>query len=293
MRVPGAGDEGGRPGRGRRSAQGTLAGALPTPPACWWPSPAWARRCWRRARRARRPAGGSSSSRRCSSPPWPGCCSPSGSTCPASIEVGTGLVRHRAGPGRARRATRQLLHRAAGRAGGDAVHRAVHGRRHRRRPGRAAGGDDAGVPGDGAWPRGALCRAGGDAGLWRAAPRPGRWMEVLRQALAFPMYGASAWLVWVVSEEAGPSGVLGTAAGLVLLGFAGWVLGITQAQRRPRPAHRPVGRRRRAAGGAGGAERHRGGTGRAVRCGGSRGRSRSVPLAWPRCAPRGGRCSST
>ena len=53
-------------------------------------------------------------------------------------------------------------------------------------------------------------------------------MEVLRQALAFPMYGASAWLVWVVSQEAGPSGVLGTAAGLVLLGFAAWVLGITQ-----------------------------------------------------------------
>ncbi|HME19930.1 MAG TPA: protein-disulfide reductase DsbD domain-containing protein [Acetobacteraceae bacterium] len=64
--------------------------------------------------------------------------------------------------------------------------------------------------------------------LWRAAPRPGRWMEILRQALAFPMYGASAWLVWVVSQEAGSSGVLGTAAGLVLLGFAGWVLGITQ-----------------------------------------------------------------
>ena len=57
-------------------------------------------------------------------------------------------------------------------------------------------------------------------------------MEVLRQALAFPMYGASAWLVWVVSQEAGPSGVLGTAAGLVLLGFAGWVLG-HHARRRP------------------------------------------------------------
>jgi thiol:disulfide interchange protein DsbD len=64
--------------------------------------------------------------------------------------------------------------------------------------------------------------------LWRVAPRPGRWMEVLRQALAFPMYGASAWLVWVVSQEAGSSGVLATVAGLVLLGFAGWVLGLTQ-----------------------------------------------------------------
>jgi thiol:disulfide interchange protein DsbD len=54
-------------------------------------------------------------------------------------------------------------------------------------------------------------------------------MEVLRQALAFPMYGASAWLVWVVSQEAGSSGVLGTLAGVVLLGFGGWVLGITQS----------------------------------------------------------------
>jgi thiol:disulfide interchange protein/DsbC/DsbD-like thiol-disulfide interchange protein len=65
-------------------------------------------------------------------------------------------------------------------------------------------------------------------GLWRVAPRPGRWMEVLRQALAFPMYGASAWLVWVISEEAGSSGVLAAVAGLVLLGFAGWILGLTQ-----------------------------------------------------------------
>jgi thiol:disulfide interchange protein len=64
--------------------------------------------------------------------------------------------------------------------------------------------------------------------LWRAAPRPGRWMELLRQVLAFPMYAATAWLVWVVSQEAGSSGVLAAAAGLVLLGFAGWVLGVTQ-----------------------------------------------------------------
>jgi thiol:disulfide interchange protein DsbD len=67
--------------------------------------------------------------------------------------------------------------------------------------------------------------------LGRATPRPGRWMEILRQALAFPMYAASAWLVWVVSQEAGSSGVLGVVAGLVLVGFAGWVLGLTQATR--------------------------------------------------------------
>ena len=60
-------------------------------------------------------------------------------------------------------------------------------------------------------------------------PRPGRWMATLRQALAFPMYGASAWLVWVVSQQTGPNGVLLAAAGLVGVGFAAWALGIAQA----------------------------------------------------------------
>jgi DsbC/DsbD-like thiol-disulfide interchange protein/cytochrome c biogenesis protein CcdA len=64
--------------------------------------------------------------------------------------------------------------------------------------------------------------------LNRIVPRPGPWMDVLRQILAFPMYGAAVWLLWVVSQEAGASGVLATATGFVLLGFAGWSLGITQ-----------------------------------------------------------------
>jgi thiol:disulfide interchange protein DsbD len=65
-------------------------------------------------------------------------------------------------------------------------------------------------------------------GLARMMPKPGRWMELLKQALAFPMYGAAAWLLWVVSQEAGSPGVLATAAGVVLVGFAGWVLGVSQ-----------------------------------------------------------------
>ena len=66
-------------------------------------------------------------------------------------------------------------------------------------------------------------------GLARVMPRPGPWMELLKQALAFPMYGAAAWLVWVISQEAGSNGVLATVAGLVLIGFAGWVFGATQS----------------------------------------------------------------
>ena len=56
----------------------------------------------------------------------------------------------------------------------------------------------------------------------RMLPRPGPWMEVLRQGLAFPMYGAAVWLLWVISQEAGPGGVLTMGSGFVLLGFAAW-----------------------------------------------------------------------
>jgi thiol:disulfide interchange protein/DsbC/DsbD-like thiol-disulfide interchange protein len=65
-------------------------------------------------------------------------------------------------------------------------------------------------------------------GLVRMMPRPGRWMEVMKQALAFPMFSAAAWLLWVVSQEAGSVGVLVTAAGAVLVGFAAWILGVGQ-----------------------------------------------------------------
>jgi thiol:disulfide interchange protein DsbD len=72
-------------------------------------------------------------------------------------------------------------------------------------------------------------------GLAALMPRPGRWMIVLKQILAFPMYGAAAWLAWVVSVEAGPAGVLATMAGAVAIGFAAWVFGTTQgAGTRPR-----------------------------------------------------------
>ena len=62
----------------------------------------------------------------------------------------------------------------------------------------------------------------------RLLPRPGAWMDVLKQVLAFPMYGAAVWLVWVVSQEAGPGGVLAVLAGMLAVGFAGWAWGRSQ-----------------------------------------------------------------
>ena len=74
-------------------------------------------------------------------------------------------------------------------------------------------------------------------GLARMLPRPGGWMDVLKQILAFPMYAASAWMVWVMSQALGPSGVLVVLTGLLLVGFAGWALGLAQGS-----AGRRVGR---------------------------------------------------
>ena len=65
-------------------------------------------------------------------------------------------------------------------------------------------------------------------GAARLLPRPGRWMDVLRGALAFPMYGAAVWLLWVISQQSGPDGVLAAGAGLLLVGFAAWAFGLAQ-----------------------------------------------------------------
>ncbi len=58
----------------------------------------------------------------------------------------------------------------------------------------------------------------------RILPRPGPWMVILRQILAFPMFGTAVWLLWVMSVEAGSSGVLIVGAGALLIGFALWLL---------------------------------------------------------------------
>jgi thiol:disulfide interchange protein/DsbC/DsbD-like thiol-disulfide interchange protein len=57
----------------------------------------------------------------------------------------------------------------------------------------------------------------------RALPAPGAWMVRLQQLLAFPLYATVAWLVWVVSQQAGPQGVAGALAGLFVIGFAAWL----------------------------------------------------------------------
>lgn len=65
--------------------------------------------------------------------------------------------------------------------------------------------------------------------LVRHLPRPGPWMENLRQALAFPMFASAVWLVWVLGRQSGPDAVLIVLAGAVLLAFGAWVVRAGQA----------------------------------------------------------------
>lgn len=62
--------------------------------------------------------------------------------------------------------------------------------------------------------------------FWPAAqrwlPRPGAWMDTFKQALAFPMYAAVVWLLWVLAQQAGPDGVALALGGLVVMAFGLW-----------------------------------------------------------------------
>ena len=60
-------------------------------------------------------------------------------------------------------------------------------------------------------------------GLARRLPKPGPWMETLKEVLAFPMFAAAAWLVWVLSVQTGADGVALVLGGLLLLAFGLWL----------------------------------------------------------------------
>src|SRR5438445_3782922 len=65
-------------------------------------------------------------------------------------------------------------------------------------------------------------------GWRRLLPRPGAWMDLVKQLLAFPLYATVAWLLWVLIQQVGPGEALGSLFGLVLVGFAVWIYGRTR-----------------------------------------------------------------
>jgi len=69
-------------------------------------------------------------------------------------------------------------------------------------------------------------------GIWPRAlsflPKPGPWMLRLKQFLAFPMYMAAAWLVWVLAQQAGPRGVAIISAAMIFVALAAWLWSTTR-----------------------------------------------------------------
>lgn len=62
-------------------------------------------------------------------------------------------------------------------------------------------------------------------------PRPGAWMDILKRGLAFPMLGAFAWLVWVLTQQAGTTALLAMLVCAVVVSFAAWLYGMAQRRR--------------------------------------------------------------
>ncbi|WP_206239219.1 protein-disulfide reductase DsbD family protein [Novosphingobium terrae] len=67
--------------------------------------------------------------------------------------------------------------------------------------------------------------------LAKRLPRPGAWMGTVKAVMAFPMFGAAAWLTWVLAQQAGNDGLLVLLSSFVALGFAAWLYGMGQKRR--------------------------------------------------------------
>ena len=60
--------------------------------------------------------------------------------------------------------------------------------------------------------------------LLNRLPKPGQWMETLKEVFAFPMFATAIWLIWVLNQQTGADGLLAILAGLLLIVLALWLL---------------------------------------------------------------------
>lgn len=63
-------------------------------------------------------------------------------------------------------------------------------------------------------------------------PRPGAWMELLKQAISIPIFGTAIWMVWLYTEVTGSNATAFLLVAFLLLAIAGWALGRWPAQRK-------------------------------------------------------------
>ncbi|MCB0320047.1 MAG: thioredoxin family protein, partial [Bdellovibrionales bacterium] len=56
-------------------------------------------------------------------------------------------------------------------------------------------------------------------------PKPGLWMETLREFMGFPVLLTALWLIWVFQQQSDAGAILSLLAAVLLLSFALWVYG--------------------------------------------------------------------
>ena len=54
-------------------------------------------------------------------------------------------------------------------------------------------------------------------------PKPGVWMETLKQLLAFPLYGTAIWLLWVAGRQTGVNTMSAALSGALMLALGLWL----------------------------------------------------------------------
>ena len=59
-------------------------------------------------------------------------------------------------------------------------------------------------------------------GLSTWLPKPGMWMERIKQVLAFPLYATVAWLLWVFAQQTDQQSLFYAMVSLVLIAFVLW-----------------------------------------------------------------------
>ena len=59
--------------------------------------------------------------------------------------------------------------------------------------------------------------------LISALPKPGQWMETLKEFFAFPMFATSLWLIWVFSIQAGADALINLLMSLLMISLLFWV----------------------------------------------------------------------
>jgi thiol:disulfide interchange protein DsbD len=57
----------------------------------------------------------------------------------------------------------------------------------------------------------------------RLMPKPGAWMETLKQLLAFPLYATAIWLLWVAGRQTGVNTMTAALAGALVLALGLWL----------------------------------------------------------------------